>query len=218
MSVFQITSASATQGSVTINPDGSLSYSVPADFSADTITCTLEGTLVINSAPANRAPIAGPDAITMMAGGTLTIDALANDIDPEDEPLKIIEATADTGTVAILPEGLLSYMAPKGFAGETTIHYVIADPDGYTGDGAVTVTVTPYVPDDLPPVVAADQATVVAGGTVRIDVLRNDADPEGEALTLSTAIADQGQVSITPEGMLSYTAFAGSPGHRDDHL
>ncbi len=34
MSVFQITSASATQGSVTINPDGSLSYSVPADFSA----------------------------------------------------------------------------------------------------------------------------------------------------------------------------------------
>ena len=68
------------------------------------------------------------------------------------------------------------------------------------------------VPADLPPVATPDAAMVVAGGMVTIDVLGNDADPEGGTLAVTAAAADRGDVSITPESLLLYTAPVGASG------
>ena len=67
-------------------------------------------------------------------------------------------------------------------------------------------------PANLPPVANPDAVTVPSGGSISSDVLENDVDPEGGALTIVAATADRGSVSVNPDGTLLYTAPAGFSG------
>jgi large repetitive protein len=65
---------------------------------------------------------------------------------------------------------------------------------------------------NLPPVTAADAATVFSGTPTIIDVLANDSDPEGGPLTIPAATAAQGTVAIRPDRTLLYTSPVGFTG------
>jgi hypothetical protein len=212
MSQFLITAVTADQGKVAVNADGTLSYTLPAEFIGDTITCSIEARIVIDAVSADRPPVAAPDAGEVMAGGSVTIDVLANDEDPEGGPLSVVEASADIGRVTIAPDSLLVYSAPKEFTGTATIDYVVADEAESLSQGQATITVTSYAAPDLAPIIGDDAVTMVAGGTVAIDVLANDTDPEGKALAITAATVDNGSVAVTPDGKLAYTAPAGVTG------
>ena len=160
--------------------------------------------------PKNQPPVASDDTATVVAGGTVSIPVLANDADPEGGPLAVIAALAATGSVSIGPDGVLNYTAPAGFTGSDTVTYTVADAAVATAEGRVAVTVE--APPNQPPVAGGDTATAVAGGTVLIPVLANDADPEGSPLTVTAATAESGSVSIGADGQLSYTAPAGFTG------
>ena len=150
----------------------------------------------------NLPPMAVDDRATARAGETAIISVLDNDYDPEGLELTVVAATAANGTVVVELDGRLRYAARPGFTGTDTVTYLIEDAQGGQAQGLVLVDVTV----NLPPVVGEDTATVVAGGTVSIPVLANDADPEGGALTLTQASAEAGQVVIEPGGTLTYTA------------
>jgi hypothetical protein len=70
------------------------------------------------------------------------IPVLANDSDPDGQPLTVTGGSAPNGTVTVNPDGTLRYVPNPDFNGTDTITYTIRDPDGNTATSTVTVTVT----------------------------------------------------------------------------
>ena len=157
--------------------------------------------------PPNSPPVAGEDIATVTAGETVVIFVLSNDTDPEGGALTVTSASADHGSVVVNAGDTVTYTAPAGFSGTATVTYAVQDAAGNSAEGTVTVTVTPaYI--DQPPVTGEDTAVAVAGGSVTIAVLANDADPEGGTLTVTSASADHGSVVVNADDTVTYTAPA----------
>ncbi len=99
--------------------------------------------------PTNTAPTAVDDTATVQPGGTVTIDVLANDTDPDvGDTLAVTEVTDPSGR-ARLEAGRVMFTAKSTDAGTTqTFAYTISD--GST-DGTDTATVRVTVPAPTPP-------------------------------------------------------------------
>lgn len=134
----------------------------------------------------NNAPVANPDAATMYAPAELRLDPLANDSDPDGDALVLSAVAAQTpgaGT-AVLEGTQLVVRTQPGFAGPFLITYTVVDARGAASEGTVTITVLGPVPNRAP-VAVADTASVRAGSTIRVRVLANDSDPDGDAIRLT---------------------------------
>ena len=94
----------------------------PARFASVTTT------YVVEAAPANQPPVATDDSAATLQRSAVTIDVLANDVDPDGDLLSIISATnGANGNVTINPDGSLTY-APKGkFTGTDWFEYRVSD-------------------------------------------------------------------------------------------
>jgi probable HAF family extracellular repeat protein len=111
-----------------------------ADSNAATVTISV-------TAP-NRAPMAKADAVTLLANqSSITINVLANDSDPDQDPLTITAVAAGKlGTTAIVMVGgaqQVQYTAPAQRpkkASKDSFTYTISDGRGGTATGTVTVT------------------------------------------------------------------------------
>ena len=150
----------------------------------------------------NPPPVAGDDAVSTTEETPVTFAVLGNDSDPDgDLPLRVVAATAGRGTVVVNGDGTLTYTPGADVSGTDTITYTIEDADGGRDEGTVTVTIAD-VQD--PPVATNDTANVAEDGQVTIPVLANDRDPDGDPLTVVAATADNGTVTINPDGTLAY--------------
>jgi hypothetical protein len=216
-----VTAASAPNGEVEINDDGTLSYTPDADYSGtDTITYTVtdtagataSATVAVEVTDVADTPVANPDTADVDEDDSVTIDVLANDTDPDTpvEELEVIDATAPNGEVEINDDGTLEYTPDPDFNGTDVITYTVTDPDGNTATGTATVEVAPV--NDAP-VAEDDTASTDEGETVTIDVLANDSDVEdGNDLDVTSASASNGDVTINDDGTLDYTPDAGFSG------
>ena len=103
------------------------------------------------------APVATDDELVVEAGTEATLDVVANDTDPNADPLTIVDhSDPAAGTASCTEAGLCTYFADPGFAGPDSFTYTIADGTGGEAVGMVNVTVTePPVPVNLPPIVSA---------------------------------------------------------------
>ena len=117
--------------------------------------------------------------------------------------LRVTAAESTNGTVELLANDLLRFTPNADFFGDAEVNYTVEDANGVAETGKIDVTVNsvndaPTTQDD------------VAGGTVGvpilIDVLANDSDTEDDRLTLSSATSDQGDVVITEDGQIEFTA------------
>ena len=202
-------------GQVVIEPDGTYTYTPPADFvGEDTITlevCDPVGncepnTLVIDVVdptldPNNAPPIAGDDHFGAVADptapATLSSALLGNDGDPDGDVLNIVEAggvpvgtpftTANGGTVTVLADGSFDYTPAPGFTGEDSFDYSVEDASGASDTATVTIDVqTDANPAENDVPDANDDAAVTTKNTVTTgDVLVNDTDPEGSPLSVT---------------------------------
>ncbi|OZB16213.1 MAG: hypothetical protein B7X55_08320, partial [Rhodobacterales bacterium 34-62-10] len=68
-------------------------------------------------------PVASPDTATTAEDAPVVIDVLGNDTDPNGDPLTVTGATAPNGTVAINPDGTLTYTPDPDFNGPDEISY-----------------------------------------------------------------------------------------------
>ncbi|EHR71078.1 VCBS repeat-containing protein [Burkholderiales bacterium JOSHI_001] len=201
---------------------------------------TAPNRLTINVTPVEEPPLAKDDQFTVAEDTPLPLTLLANDSDPDGQPLKVTEIAGQPiapggsvtikdpvtglpqGTVSMAPDGSLTFTPAPDFSGPVSFPYTIADPQGNTDTAQATVNVTPV---DEPPVAKDDLATTPLGTPVTVPLLANDSDPDGDPVTVatiagqpatpgSTITLPEGTVTIDPQGNLTFTpdpAFAGGP-------
>jgi hypothetical protein len=100
--------------------------------------------------PGNRAPVAEADSATTRMNVSLVINALANDSDPDGNPLTIASVTQPTsGSVVLNADQTLTFKPATGYTGVMPFTYIINDGKGGQASAEVAVTVT------LPPPVVA---------------------------------------------------------------
>ncbi len=103
-------------------------------------TYTLAGTAVC----ANRSPRAGDDSAAVRRNGFTPISVLANDTDPDGDPLTIVKlGAASNGKVVAKKSGDVTYKPNPDFTGIDTFTYTVSDGHGHTDTATVTVTVRP---------------------------------------------------------------------------
>jgi hypothetical protein len=207
-----ITSASVSGGSVSINSDGTLAYTPVSDFTGTvTVTYTIsDGNLGTDSAtatvtvsPVSDAPVAEDDAATIPEDTVdATITVLSNDSDLDGDDLTVTAVSSANGSVGINSDGTLSFTPTSDFTGTTTITYTVSDGTTATDSAIVTVSVTPV--NDAP-VSEDDTDTVVEDAVSIVTVLTNDSDVDGDDLTVQTASAADGSVSINSDGTINFT-------------
>jgi Ca2+-binding RTX toxin-like protein len=200
-------------GTVTVNPDGTIEFTPDPDFNGTTTIDYIAvdpdgnetpGQVTVTVNPVDDAPVTNPDVATTDENTPVTIDPLANDTDPDGQPLEILGTpTSPNGTVTVNPDGTIEFTPDPDFNGTTTIDYIAVDPDGNETPGQVTVTVNPV--DDAP-VTNPDTATTDEDTPVIIDPLANDTDPDGQPLAISgTPTSPDGTVTVNPDGTIEFT-------------
>lgn len=144
----------------------------------------------------NCAPVAANDAATTAEDTAVDVDVRANDTDPESDPLTVTVADDPAhGTTAIVA-GKVRYTPDPDFCGAVpdVFAYTISDGQGHTASASVAVTVTCGNDGPAP---GADVASTPEDTPVDIDVLANDADVDGDSLTLvSVGAAAHGTTSV----------------------
>jgi len=149
---LSVSQAVANFGTVSIGTDGALTYTPAKDYIGTDVvvysiadgkggTASSELTVTVRL---NNAPVAAADTAATDDRSAVSINVLGNDTDADNDPLKVISASALTGTVTIDSDNRLRYTPKAGFNGADTISYRISDGFGGEASGQVTVTVTAY--------------------------------------------------------------------------
>jgi outer membrane protein OmpA-like peptidoglycan-associated protein len=139
----------------------------------------------------NQGPIARDDQAETPFNLPAVIAVLANDSDPDNDPLQVVARTQPAnGVVDPGPNGTLVYVPNAGFIGTNTFTYTVADPSGAQATATVTVVVRPPTqPANQAPQAANDVASTPRDTPVEIAALANDSDADGDALNLTAVSA-----------------------------
>jgi PKD repeat protein len=128
--------------------DGRHRYAAPGEYLAtvsvtDSSGLSDEATFAVQVAYVNRPPVAVPDAVWTEAS-TASIDVLANDRDPDGDPLEVTALSdGQYGTATLVEGGEVLYTANPGFVGKDTVEYTVDDGRGETAAGVLTVWIAP---------------------------------------------------------------------------
>ncbi len=213
-SILKVTSATATNGTVSIGSNQSLAYQPNANFNgSDIINYVLDdnnggtafGTVALTVVPVNDAPVAVNDAASTSEDTVVNINVLSNDTDIDSVSLSLVSANANNGTVILIANNTLEYQPKENFNGTDTINYTISDNDG--GNASSTVLVSVGAVND-PPIAVNDTATMDEDSTINIAVLNNDVDIDGDSLTVLSATANNGTIIVNADNTVAYTPTA----------
>lgn len=137
----------------------------------------------------NTKPVAREDEIRARPGRSVRLGVLANDSDPDGEPISLRHGLDFPFGVEIKDGTDLTFTVPDK-PGPYVGQYTISDFRGRTSQGVVTVISDPNAPL-LPPIVRDDQVLanqVVGKSVVDVPVLNNDYDPDGDGGRLRLSI------------------------------
>ena len=221
--------AGPAHGTLSLNTDGSFTYTPAADFNGtDTFTYTAStggtasnvATVTITVFPENDEPVAVADAYTTNRNTTLTVAAagiLKNDSDPDGDALTAqLVAEPQHGTLTLNANGSFTYVPASGYTGTDTFQYVARDgvPDSMSEETTVTITVRrrddpPPPPSNHAPFANHDSYTVAEDATLTVPasgVMTNDTDSDGDALTAALFSGPaHGTVALSADGSFIYT-------------
>ncbi len=192
-------------GTSSINADGLVVYTPnPNAKGSDQISYILSDgaggaammtiDLVVNSV--DDPPTAQDDSFSVDPGTFAVLDVAANDLDPDgDQPLTLsIRVDPKFGTASVDATGRITYTPTPGFEGFDSITYRITDPTGLFSEATATITIGD---PNLKPVAVNDEVETSEGQAIRIHVVGNDSDPDGDKLSIyRVAQPDHGTTEI----------------------
>ena len=138
---------------------------------------------VVGPQQPNRAPQANADNVRTYPKTAITVNVLANDTDVDGDALTIEKISRPTNGTAVINANGVIYKPKATFTGVDTFTYSITDGRGGNATGTVTVKVAP----NQLPVAVADTVATTKNTPVTVNVLANDTDADGDALTLLAA-------------------------------
>lgn len=177
---IEYTAATGTSG------QDSFSYVVEDRLGARSVGTVLVGVALPTAV--NQNPVALDDAVDVRPGRLITVDALANDSDPDGDALALpadgVEAAPELAAAVV--DRKITFTAPQA-PGNTAVRYRVEDPRGGAAIGTVRVQTRPDAPS-LAPVAFDDRvafAETLGRDAVDIPVLRNDTDEDGSPSELT---------------------------------
>jgi uncharacterized delta-60 repeat protein len=209
-----------SNGSLTLNSDGSFVYTPPANYSGnDSFTyqiddgkgATANATVALSVTNINDAPVANNDSFTMTNGFTLSAaSVLTNDSDLDADTLTINTTPitpSGTGTLVLLADGTFTYTPVT--ADPYTFTYQVNDGNGGSDTGFVTITVNS---SNTVPVGVNDSYVLIENHVLNgTTVLINDTDADNNTLTVNTTPTidtSNGVLSLNADGSFVYNPDA----------
>ena len=217
---FRTVPTGTAHGTVTVDDQQRLVYTpTPGWRGTDTFDYVVEDTRggattgTVTVTVTNGAPVAQGETFRVNPGSTTALPLLANDSDPNGDPIRLELVTPFTqgDATVVAATGVVTYVAPTNPTGPATMTYRVADDQSPAGrSGVVTATVTF---NGAP--VAADRTTAVPGGATDVVVDLADAvsDPDGDTLAVTVGTAPtHGTVALVGDREIRYTPAAGWAG------
>ncbi|ACL70752.1 Ig-like domain-containing protein [Halothermothrix orenii] len=193
-------------GTITYTPDNGYTGSDSFTYTVSDGELTAEATVNVTIGSGNAAPTANDDSITMDEDTTTTIDLLANDTDPEGDPISVYEIN-DSATMGIVinnNDGTVTFTPYTDYHGNASFAYTIVDSNNNISNSA-TVTVE-ILPVNDPPEAYDDNVNAMMNNPLTINVLENDYDAEFETLQVSISTNPvHGSVTVNPDYTITYT-------------
>ncbi len=152
--------------------------------------------------PGNRPPLASDVRVSTEEDKAILVDAAANDVDPDGDPLFVsLESPPKNGKLAVSGE-VLSYTPNANYHGSDSFTYRVSDGKGGSDVGTVAITITPV--NDRPD--ARDDSLSVSEDTSgQVNVLANDVDVDGDALTAKLVSGPSNGKVTQSGGTFTYT-------------
>ncbi|PXB17898.1 RTX toxin [Vibrio parahaemolyticus] len=204
-------------GSVSVNPDGSVTYTPNDNYHGiDSFTYIVTSggvsestTVYVDVTPENDAPVAKDDTAITDEDTPVTIDVLPNDTDVDGDKLSIESASVpkEQGTVEVV-NGKLVFTPAENFNGDAEITYTVTD-GALTDQATVKVTVnavndTPVVESNIADQTSAEDFTPY---TIDLNTAFSDVDNVDGELTFSVSGNSNIQVAIV-NGIATITPTA----------
>ncbi|MDN6873934.1 retention module-containing protein [Pseudomonas citronellolis] len=149
--------------------------------------------------------VTNEDTALTIAANTL----LGNDSDVDGDSLSILSVQGAVNGTVKLENGNVVFTPAKDVNGTGSFTYTVSD--GHGGTSTATVTVGINAVNDAP-VAKPDSASTQEDKPVTLNVLANDSDVDGDALSVTSAFASNGSVTVNADGTLTYTPKANFSG------
>jgi hypothetical protein len=184
-------------------------YSVLVANAAGSVTSSNAVLTVINVIVP---PVGNNDGYYIQEDSPANVSApgiLSNDVTSSGTPLiALLEGNVSHGTLRLSIDGSFQYTPLPDFNGNDTFTYRPAD--GVSTGNVATVTIS-VVPVNDAPTARNDSFTIAANTSAVLDVLANDTDIEGDALTITAVSGTVGTVETSGKDV-SFAPPAGFSG------
>lgn len=168
-------------------------------------------TITIEQCQTNEPPKPEPDYIALCTQDTIDVNVLSNDTDPDENlnPNSLsITDEPNNGTATILPNKEVRYDPDPGYFGVDSFKYEVCDLDELCAETSVYVNIN-ECKEPEPPETKPDNAQLCSDGTIVVDVLDNDDDPDNDLDPSTVTIVNQpghGAISNinTSNGKITY--------------
>ncbi|WP_408898933.1 Ig-like domain-containing protein [Nocardioides sp. R1-1] len=148
----------------------------------------------------NQAPVALDDNVLVQPNRTISYNVLTNDVDPDDDPLRVEELNSTASPEPKHENGFVELEvgeAPELGVAATNVGYTIQDAGGATDQAVLKVTASRNAPFYAP--IARDDVAELGeiigrepGAMVEVPVLDNDLDFDGAKADLEVSGCDAG--------------------------
>ena len=210
------TATDPTHGTLTLNADGSYTYTPAANFvGADSFTYTVSdghggtATAAVTITVGDVVPTAADGTAITTANravsGTLVSDASSS----VGLPLTFAKASDPArGGIAVNADGSYTYTPAANFTGSDSFTYTVSDGHGGTATATVTITVA-----DVAPIATNHSAATAANRSVSGSLAPDVINPAGLPLTFAKATDSvHGSVTVNADGSYTYTPAANYTG------
>lgn len=222
-----------TNGILVLNANGTYTYTPnPGFLGTDQFTyqvCNAQNQCdqavvtinVLDNGNGNNPPIAHDDIAETLQGVAVGGQVLNNDVDPDGNSLTVNPvpiASPTNGAVILNANGTYTYTPNANFIGSDQFTYEVCDPSNACDQATVFIVVNPDVNGAAndPPFAQDDAYLGFVNTAVNGNVISNDSDPNGDALTVNTTpviAPTNGTLSLNSNGTFMYTPNAGFVGN-----